>query len=485
MTLNMGPPKIRKNASKKNKKSWRKNVDMTEVENFLEEQRLEERTTGLLALKENSEIFMLDTGGEERKEKRRKKKEKKPLKCHSMLDGLPGVPDPKPVRPRIRTAAERMNPVVQHKKDLLAKAGVISKKTIQARNNRAEHLRRKKASEADRKTRRRTKFDFDLWDEEEKKQGTEGKEDGADMGWVSHDTRLHTAAWTNSLVPKAANNRKVETGSLLPAVEVPHPGASYNPALADHQELLMQAALVEMAKEKEAKRIERATTRVFAEGEAPTKHTYLQEMSEGIPELGAKDEDDASDEEDKVEEVQPDVEQIEIKSNKPKTRKQRRDLRIRAHEQRKLKSLRQYKLKEDQVFKIKSMRKELKAAEHLTKQRQAKKAEEKEEKMRNPIQLSKYKYDAPDIEIKLSDELTGNLRNLKPEGSLLEDRYKSLQRRNIIETRVVQKAVRQKTKKVDKRSHKMGWEEEAHKQANRRRNRRKAAANKLKEASAL
>ena len=43
-------------------------------------------------------------------------------------------------------------------------------------------------------------------------------------------------------------------------------------------------------------------------------------MSEGIPELGAKEEDDASDEEDKVEEVQPDVEQIEIKSNKPKTR---------------------------------------------------------------------------------------------------------------------------------------------------------------------
>ena len=38
MTLNIansGPPKIRKNASKKNKKSWRKNVDMTEVDDFL------------------------------------------------------------------------------------------------------------------------------------------------------------------------------------------------------------------------------------------------------------------------------------------------------------------------------------------------------------------------------------------------------------------------------------------------------------------
>ncbi len=40
-----------------------------------------------------------------------------------------------------------------------------------------------------------------------------------------------------------------------------------------------------------------------------------------------------------------------------------------------------------------------------------------------PIQLSNYKYEAPDIEVKLSDELTGNLRTLKPEGSLLVDRY--------------------------------------------------------------
>merc|ERR1711972_388255 len=111
-----------------------------------------------------------------------------------------------------------------------------------------------------------------------------------------------------------------------------------------------------------------------------------------------------------------------------------------------------------------------------TEERQAKKKAAAEEKKLGPVRLSNYKYEPQEIEIKLSDELTGNLRNLKPEGSLLEDRYKSLQRRNIIETRVVQKAVRQKTKKVDKRSHTMGWEEEAHKQANRRRNRRKAAA---------
>merc|ERR1712203_128770 len=53
-----------------------------------------------------------------------------------------------------------------------------------------------------------------------------------------------------------------------------------------------------------------------------------------------------------------------------------------------------------------------------------------------------------------------NLRNLKSEGSLLEDRYKSMQKRNVIETRVPQKIVKKahKRKKFEKKSYKMGWE---------------------------
>jgi hypothetical protein len=38
-----GAPKIKKNASRKNKKSWRKNVDMSAVEEYLEEKRFDER----------------------------------------------------------------------------------------------------------------------------------------------------------------------------------------------------------------------------------------------------------------------------------------------------------------------------------------------------------------------------------------------------------------------------------------------------------
>merc|ERR1712172_67098 len=110
------------------------------------------------------------------------------------------------------------------------------------------------------------------------------------------------------------------------------------------------------------------------------------------------------------------------------------------------------------------MGKELNKDEVKTQERQEKKKAAAEEKLHGPVRLSNYKYEPQEIEIKLSDELTGNLRNLKREGSLLEDRFKSLQRRNMIEVRVKQKTVRKlKRKTFEKRSHKMGWEENQNK----------------------
>merc|ERR1712227_653031 len=122
------------------------------------------------------------------------------------------------------------------------------------------------------------------------------------------------------------------------------------------------------------------------------------------------------------------------------------------------------KLREMELMRTKSLTKELKKEEMRTEANQKRRAQEKLHKMGGSIQLSNYKYEPQEIEIKLSDELTGNLRNLKPEGSILEDRFKSLQRRNMIEVRVKQKTVRKlKRKTFEKRSHKMGWEENQNK----------------------
>ena len=216
--------------------------------------------------------------------------------------------------------------------------------------------------------------------------------------------------------------------------------------------------MVEIDKEKEAQRIERLTTQMFpTKDKAPTAESLRQEMSEGITELGDGDEEKENEEGD------DDVEKVVV-GNKPKTRQQIRDKRKKLFEDQRKAREKDVKIREIEVSRLKSIKKELNKEATKTLEKQAKKKAAAEEKMLGPVRLSNYKYEAQEIEIKLSDELTGNLRNLKQEGSLLEDRFKSMQRRNMIEVRVPQKTIRKyKRKTFEKRSHKMGWEENPNK----------------------
>lgn len=213
--------------------------------------------------------------------------------------------------------------------------------------------------------------------------------------------------------------------------------------------------MVEIDKEKEHQRIERLTTGMFpSRDKAPNAESKMKELSEGIVELGDEAEEDENEEE---------IEKIAT-GNKPKTRRQLRDRRKKVFADQKKERKKHVKIREIEVARVKSIKRELKADEVKTQERQVKKKAAAEQKLLGPVRLSNYKYEPQDIEIKLSDELTGNLRNLKQEGSLLEDRFKSLQRRNMIEVRVKQKTVRKlKRKTFEKRSHKMGWEENQNK----------------------
>merc|ERR1712192_330106 len=300
----------------------------------------------------------------------------------------------------------------------------------------------------ERKTRRRTNFDFDIWaEDEDNKLKLPSKE------WVDEEALIHTAKGKSKHMPKAAAKRDFSTGSLLPAVEVPHAGSSYNPSVEEHQELLWKATMVELAKEKELKRIEMQTTAMFpSKGKAPTAQDRVKEMSEGILELNQDEDDDEVKADAGEEESDAENDEGDQKVLKPITRKQKRDRRGRMFEGQKEKRMKESKIREMEVMRVKSLKKELSKEDQKTQENQERREKQRVEKMSGPIQLSNYKYEPQELELKLSNELTGNLRNLSPEGSLLEDRFKSMQRRNMIEVRV-------KQKKVEKRGHRMGWEE--------------------------
>lgn len=60
--------------------------------------------------------------------------------------------------------------------------------------------------------------------------------------------------------------------------------------------------------------------------------------------------------------------------------------------------------------------------------------------------LGRLKYAEPDTDINMPEDIAGNLRNVKPESSLLIDRFKNFQKRNILPVSVA--TGKQKSKKV-------------------------------------
>ena len=77
---------------------------------------------------------------------------------------------------------------------------------------------------------------------------------------------------------------------------------------------------------------------------------------------------------------------------------------------------------EHDFTRLKSIKKALAAEEEEIEANKAKRATRKEEKLTKAATLSNYKFEEQDLDLKLSDELTGNLRNLRPEGNILTDR---------------------------------------------------------------
>lgn len=116
-------------------------------------------------------------------------------------------------------------------------------------------------------------------------------------------------------------------------------------------------------------------------------------------------------------------------------------------------ALRAARLRHQELFRLRGIKAQvaLRLAElaRRRRQRQARREAEADK----PRRLGRLKYQAPDIDLQLSSELTNSLRTLKPEGNILRDRFKSFQRRNMIEPRERAKFKRKyKVKLVEKRA---------------------------------
>ncbi|XP_030264482.1 ribosome biogenesis protein NOP53 [Sparus aurata] len=426
----------RKRLNKNKKKSWNKHSDINDVEDFLQDVRHQERTTGgLLSEKSDDSLFFLDVGQPKKPEQKevevplvgkgRKGKASRPLRIDLILQHDSLVPPPKDVLAYQQPNAKKLRRSAQRAEQLAAK-GVVPRRRKQLLNRRPVDRTAKKAeTEANNNPGREY---YDIWGQESK---------SAADPWYLQQTR-------KSLVKRP--ERLNEKPSVLPAVEVIAPGGSYNPDFFSHQALLQEAHEVEVKKQKDENKIERQLA-VNREDTA-TEETILQEQVEGLVEEEENEEETAAP---KGEEEDVAVGAITLAAKKTE-RQRKRERAIKIKEQQRLANKQQTDHRQ-QLFQLRSIKASIKQQDQKTKTRQRQRKDNQEAQKAQPRRLGKLKFQPQDMEVQLSDELAGSLRRLKPEGSVLKDRFKSLQKRNLIEPRERAKFKRRhKLKYVEKRA---------------------------------
>ena len=310
---------------------------------------------------------------------------------------------------------------------------LFREKMAKAMIQRKKQKEQKEASKLKRTTRRRTNFDFDLWSANVTAEG-EIKEPENENGmsknqWLEKQTIDHNLNNSGQMKRKTPSDYYLKE-SILPAVDTPHGGSSYNPryflnyiiatqlylflwyssvviplitlyinySYKEHQDLLWKAAMVELNKEKKQHKIDFHTTNKFPTAkDAPTEETWVNEMSEGMNQL-APNTDVDNDTDSKT----PETEDEETKGNKLKTRKQRRkELKLKMKEKRKNYEKRE-KARVQNVYKIKTLNKEIKAEEEKIAQNMAKRKDKKELKKSLPASITGHKYEEQDLDLKVS-----------------------------------------------------------------------------------
>ncbi|XP_008424340.1 ribosome biogenesis protein NOP53 [Poecilia reticulata] len=430
----------RKRVNKNKKKNWNKYSDVNDVDEFLEDIRHQERTTGgLLSEKTDDSLFFLDLGQPEKPQpqaetpqadegKKRRGKASRPLRIDLILQPDSLVPPPKDILAYQQPNAKKLRRIAQ-KAERLAAKGVVPRKQKRLLNRRPVDKTVKKAvAEANNNPDRDY---YDIWGQEPKV--------SADPWYLQQTGKKLVKR------PEKLN----EKPSVLPAVEVIAPGGSYNPDFFSHQALLQEAHQVEVQKKKQEDKLERQLA--INKADKATEETNLREQVEGLVE----EEEENGDEESAPSKEDEEAALAAIAVTQKKTEKQiKKEKAEKLKEQQRLTSRRQTE-QQQQLFQLRSIKASIRQQEEKTKGKQMQRRAKQEAQKAQPRRLGKLKFQAPDLDVQLSDELAGSLRQLKPEGSILKDRFKSFQKRNLIEPRERAKFKRKlKVKYVEKRAFK-------------------------------
>ena len=173
--------------------------------------------------------------------------------------------------------------------------------------------------------------------------------------------------------------------------------------------------------------LDRVTTAMFKKVSTEERDDFkLKELRSGL--------DDDADKE-AVENDEDNDEYIAVNAPvevKRKDKKARRKQKVQLQLQQAIQKKKQMKKQTADLHRIKKLTAEIKVMENELEVPRARKKETEEKKREQPHRLSKFPFEEEEIDLNLPEEISGNLRNITPNGSILADRYKSMQKRNII-----------------------------------------------------
>ncbi|KAG9478189.1 hypothetical protein GDO78_013280 [Eleutherodactylus coqui] len=357
------PPK-RKRVNRNKKKNWKKHSDVRDVEEFMDDVRLQERTAGgLLSEKANENLYFVDTGKNKAARKRKLKKRTKPLRIDLILQPDSKVPPPKDIS--------------SHQ--------VLNGKKLKRKRERERKLEKK--------------------------------------GILPRADRLLLA-----LQDRPSSTHKDE--------------ANTNPSRGFYDLWTANNPLDSALEGKDQWYLEQTKR-------SRVKESRLQELCEGLVEESDEDQP-AGGEAEHDDQMGRSLHQRERKTERQRKKEKEAKI-LRAGQE----AERRERLRRQSLFQLKSIQASLKSRQDELLRRKKLREEKRKAEALQPKRLGRLKYQEPDLDVLLSEELTESLRKLKPEGSVIKDRFKSFQKRNLIEPRERAKFKRKlKVKYVEKRAFK-------------------------------
>ncbi|OQE43690.1 hypothetical protein PENCOP_c003G08952 [Penicillium coprophilum] len=432
MSTSVEAPKQFKQPSRKGKKAWRKNVDITAVQEGLRDLKDAEITGGLISEKPSDQLFVLDTVGNEEVRKSIAKKQKKPLKSDEILAQRSMIP--------ALDGRKRVNPNVTD--------GVIEPKTKKPKSDwvsKKEYLRLKQVAKEGNPMGKKTGNEFyDPWAEDI--EPTLTYDDPRFDFLQKPKPKVEPTTLKHAPISLAAN------GKPVPSVKMPHAGTSYNPVFEEWDKLLETHG---------AKAVEAEKLRLEEEAKEAEKQRLIEEAKNDNGEV--KSDDESAWEGFESEYEKP--EWLNKKRPERKSKTQRNKVIRRKAAEGKAKWEAQRVKRDAQAEHILKIAEQIKQRE-LERENQSDADESDDDgveiALRKKTFGGKRPVPAQPLELVLPDELQDSLRLLKPEGNLLDDRFRTLIVQGKLESRTpitqARKARRQITEKWSAKDFKTGYE---------------------------